>query len=645
MCGITGLVATGIMPLAPWLQRMTDAIAHRGPDDHGYLGWRDTGTLRPTRDAATLGAVRVGLGHRRLAIIDLTPTGWQPMVTADGRYAIVFNGEIYNYLELRRELEQAGAVFHTQSDTEVLLTGFVRWGVAMLPRLVGMFAFAILDTATHRLTLARDFFGIKPLYYTEWQHGFAFASEIKALLTLPGVRRQVDPAQLYAFLRHSVTDHDAHTVYVGVTQLPAAHWLCVDLDHTQTQTPVRYWQPAAPPRPGPATMSIDEAARELRRLFIDNVRLHLRSDVPVGSALSGGIDSASIAGAMRELEPHHEIHSFSFVTDDPLIGEGRWVDLVTERCRLHRHITTATPQEMQADLDRLIVSQDEPTISTSLYVQYRVFQLAAASGIKVMLDGQGADELLAGYRGYVVPRLFDLWFGGALRDGLALLRRALRQPGADRLGLCLRPIEKGFPRVGALARQALGLGAAWPRWLRAPWFAQRGVASPATTPEPVDGTAFHRELRTMLTRTNLPMLLRFEDRNSMAWSIESRVPFLTPTFADFALSLPAEYILDRTATTKSVFRRAMRGMVPDAVLDRRDKIGFAAPESAWMKGAASWVEALLAQADPKRCAFLDLAAVRDDWAAFATGRNPYAPHLWRVLNTIRWMQLFDLDSA
>jgi asparagine synthase (glutamine-hydrolysing) len=638
VCGIAGIVCRPGNPDGAQLSRpFLGLLRHRGPDDHGWLVAR--------RDGVRLGhglpedqPGEVILVHRRLSILDLSSAGWQPMATADQRYFIVFNGEIYNFIELRTELERLGHVFVSHSDTEVLLHAYVAWGTAALPRLVGMFAFALLDRQARKLVLARDFFGIKPLYYTD-AAGFAFASEIKALLALSGVSRQVNPHRLYEYLVAGRTDHGRETLFAGIHQLPAAHYLEIDLDAPTPPEPVCYWHVDLNDK---LDLSFEEASAHVRALFLDNVRLHLRSDVPVGAALSGGIDSSAIVAAMRHLEPRLDLHTFSYVADDPELCEERWVDVAAGSAGAVQHKVHASSEEMVDDLDQLIYSQDEPFGSTSIYVQHRVFRLAREAGIKVMLDGQGADEMLAGYRHYLAARLASLLRQGRWIEALRFLRRAAGLPGtAGRARLVLQAMGLLVPgRCKTLAKRLLGRELA-PPWLGAAWFARQGVR-----PFDVGGHQGPDVLRAQLHRTlfetSLPMLLRYEDRNSMAQSIESRVPFLTPRLAEFLLRLPEEYLLGADGTSKRVFRSAMHGLVPEEVLERRDKIGFATPERSWFLKMRPWVEATLhgpvAQAIPA----LNCAGVAWEWQAILEGRRPFDFRVWRWVNMVRWAERFDV---
>jgi asparagine synthase (glutamine-hydrolysing) len=486
------------------------------------------------------------------------------------------------------------------------------------------------------LFLARDFFGMKPLYYVRPADAggvFAFASEIKALLDWLPLKRTVHAQRLYEYLRWGCTDHGGDTLFEHVRQLPSAHYLEVPLDRPDRLEPVRYWHP---PEDVLHDISFDEAARQVRELFLKNIHLHLRSDVPVGAALSGGVDSSSIVAGMRVVDADADIHAFSYIAEDPAISEERWVDLVVARAGAVVHKVRPAPGELIADLDRLIYTQDEPFGSTSMYAQYCVFRAAAREGIKVMLDGQGADEMLAGYGQYAPARLSTLLKRGRFLAAARFAGRAAALSGG-RIKLWLHAARLLLP---ALGKKLVGR---WlmPAWLDGAWFQNHGVALfPATAPRQHEG--LHAELRQTLIATSLPQLLRYEDRNSMASSIESRLPFLTPALAEFLLRLPEDFLLGRDGMTKSVFRQAMRGIVPDAILDRRDKIGFATPERTWLTTLRPWVETALASERARSIAALNGPALTRDWQAIIAGRAKFDFRVWRWVNLIRWADCFDV---
>jgi asparagine synthase (glutamine-hydrolysing) len=638
MCGIAGMLwkepAQG--------QSLTEPLRllrHRGPDDHGWLSLTRH-RIRRGRGNPDVRKADAVLLHRRLSILDLSDAGWQPMSSADDRFHLVFNGEIYNYLELRGELEALGHIFHSRSDSEVLLQALVHWGREALTRLVGMFALAVLDTQARTLLLARDYFGIKPLYYSHLPGGLAFASEIKALLDLPGLKRRVNPHRIYDYLRFGLTDHGGQTLFAQIRQVPAAHFLEVSLDHPDQVNIERYW---AVDLDDIIELPLAEASQRLRELFLESVRLHLRSDVPVGAALSGGIDSSAIVAAMRHLEPRLDLHAFSYIADDAAVSEERWIDTAGGAARAVIHKVQPAPEELVEDLDRLVYQQDEPFGSTSIYAQDRVFRLAREAGITVMLDGQGADEMLAGYRPYLAARLASLLRQGRLGSAYSFWQRAATVPGSGgRQRLLLHAGSLALPRRLKIWAMRLAGKSRMPPWLNEKWFTREGVKARPRLSAPAAGEILRGELQQSVAETSLPMLLRYEDRNSMAYSIESRVPFLTPALVSFVLRLPEEHLISRDGTSKNVFRLAMRGLVPDTVLDRKDKVGFATPEKRWLSALAPWVDRTLEGDLAYQVPALAAGPMRAHWQAVREGKEPFDSRVWRWVNLIRWAERFGV---
>ena len=565
------------------------------------------------------------------------------MRSEDGRFVIVFNGEIYNYRELRSELSGLHCSFSTDSDTEVLLAAWSHWGLACLPRLVGMFAFAVYDRDRGALTLARDAFGVKPLFYTHPSLSLplAFASEIPALLSLLPAVPDLSFQRACDYLVHGSYDNRASTLFAGIRHLPAGHWLEFSLHKARCSDPVRWWCPSISLR---SDLTFPQAAQQLRERFLENIRLHLRSDVPLGAALSGGVDSSAVVCAMRHLEPRAPIHTFTFVAPGSPVDEEPWADLVNAHVGAISHKVHAGPADLAGDIDSLIRSQGEPFGSTSIYAQYRVFQAAREAGIIVTLDGQGADELLAGYDGYPEARLRSFFDQHRYGAAATFLQSWQQWPGRGRrralqaLALALAPDQAGA-RLKQLRSELRD------SWLNRRWLRDRGVkgipsgASPLALQSDRHGRRLINSLRSSLTGQGLAALLRHADRNSMHWSLESRVPFLTTDLAEFLLSMPEEYLLSDAGETKHLFRAAMRGIVPDQILDRRDKIGFATPELAWLQALAPQIDDWLAVA--KEIPFLNHEQVVTMVHDTLAGKRRFTWQAWRLINFCRWMQLFQ----
>jgi asparagine synthase (glutamine-hydrolysing) len=580
MCGIFGLHTSqaGLDDSRVYerLHFAQKSLSNRGPDDSGVEEY-----LIPNYHNGD--PSHLFLGHTRLSIIDISDAGHQPMKSIDGRYTMVFNGEIYNYRELREELRSLSLEFCTESDTEVLLAAWSMWGLSCIRRLIGMFAIAVYDHHENSVTLIRDAFGIKPLFYSHSDSLFAFASELPALLALDGRFPMFNWQQVYDYLAYGLYDNSATTFIEGVSHLLPAHWCRIDLKTMRIQGPHRWWWPSIQER---SDLSFEEASNHVREIFLKNVRLHLRSDVPLGAALSGGVDSSAVVCAMRRVDPDLPIHTFSFIAPGTLVNEEKWVDIINSHVGAIPHKEVVDPQDFGQDLEDLIASQGEPFGSTSIYAQYCVFRSARKAGIVVTLDGQGADELFAGYNGYPSEYVRSLFDHHSYLKAIIFLFRWARWPGRGYLRAFLILMYSLTPNV--LSNYAYLLAGKNPRpgWLNLPFLLSKSVcfSPPPARHYTADskGRRLVSRLRDSLLGNGLSSLLRHGDRNSMRWSVESRVPFLTIEMAEFVLSLPESFLLGPNGETKRIFRAAMRGIVPDEILDRRDKIGFATPERSWL---------------------------------------------------------------
>lgn len=621
MCGIAGGWWPQPAPAQTQLPQALHAMRYRGPDDQGF-------EFYPFNPAV------VALGQVRLSIIDLSAAGHQPMHSRDGRWAIVFNGEIYNYRELRTELRALGHSFTSDTDTEVLLTAWVQWGHACLPRLAGMFAFAVLDRRNATLTCVRDAFGIKPFFYTGVGDGFRFASELPALLQLLPTKPALNWQRSYDYLVHGDYDSTPDTFYAGVHHLPPGHWLSVNLDNGQPSAPQRWWVPNITERAG---WRFDDAVEQVREQFLQNICLHLRSDVPVGAALSGGIDSSAVVCAMRHVEPDLPIHTFSYIAAGSEVNEEHWVDRVNAHVGAIPHKVVVTPQELARDLDDMIRAQGEPFGSTSIYAQYRVYQLAKENGITVTLDGQGADEMLAGYSGYPGQRLRSLIEIGQWGKTWQFWNAWAQWPGRSRMlafKYLASEITKG--RLYEILRRINGRNPV-PEWMHEGPLQDASVWLQIPRQRPEGNNSGRRvmdELAMALSRRGLASLLRHGDRNSMRFSVESRVPFLTLDMVGLLLSMPEDYLISSQGETKHIFRAALRGIVPDDVLNRRDKIGFSTPERDWLLGMAPTISQWL-QVDLK-LPFLDQAKILHEFNLISQGKRKFSWQIWRWVNFIRW---------
>jgi asparagine synthase (glutamine-hydrolysing) len=618
VCGLCGVVAPGRPAEVETVARMAAELDHRGPDGEG--AYDDDG---------------VALGFRRLAIIDLSDAGRQPFASEDGRLQLVHNGEVYNYRELRAELETRGHRFRSATDTEVILAAYEEWGERCVERFNGMWAFALWDGRRRRLFCSRDRFGVKPFYYRLDGGRFAFASELKAFRADPQTRLAANPAVIRDFVEQGWVDHADETFFAGVVKLPPAHSLTFDERGLRLR---RYWalEQRDPPTGDPAP--------DVRELVLDAVRLRLRSDVPVGTCLSGGIDSSAIACVVDHLLRNEADNArpvgerqrtFTAYFEDPGFDERPYAEAVVARTRAESHWVTFTDADVVETLPAIVAAQDEPFGSTSIVAQWYVMREAKRAGLKVMLDGQGADEIFAGYHGYFGPFFADLLRSGHLRElrrEVAAYRAVHGASAATVAEALARPLLPERARRLARAR-ARGGGALVHADLRGlPALAARDGA-----PYP---DRLRRQLHLILTRRGLPELLHYEDRNSMAHSLEARVPFLDYRLVELLFSLEARELIER-GRTKAVLRRALGDLLPPVVRDRVDKLGFVTPERRWLQGKLGELAAdVFASRSFAERGFVDARAARRRLEQHRRGNRPAGFELWRALSLELWARTF-----
>lgn len=638
MCGIVGLVSSSLDTAAESraLKSAINCLAHRGPDG--------SGSSRYQLENLT----SVYFGHTRLAIIDLSDEGLQPFESKDGRYSLTYNGEIYNYLEIRRELEKLGVGFRSSSDTEVLLEALIHWGVSTLDKLEGMFAFGFLDKQENKLLLARDPFGIKPLNYGISGGKIGFASEIRALrVVMPSLRRvNAQVASDYLLFGH--VQKSSETFVEDVSTLLPGHYILIDLSGTLgALTPIKYWDPDFS---NPREIDFDSAKASFRQLLFESVSLHMRSDVPVGSALSGGLDSSSIVSIMRYLNPNAEIHTFSFIASDPRVSEETWIDKVASSAAVISHKVKPKSEDLfEKDLDQLIRCQGEPFPDLSIYAQYKVFELAKNMGIRVSLDGQGADEMLAGYNGYAESRILSLLERGKILEAITLGKNWGRWPARSLKSLISNGAAEMFPdtvrsKPFIAAAQSFGLMQDSSRlYLSDLVFMANGRNRKSQTGnQTYRGRRLAQSLLHALGPKGLSSLLRFADRNSMNFSVESRVPFLNRKLVEFTLSLPEQYLLSPEGETKHILRRSLQGIVPEEILSRRDKVGFEASTAGWGVGSSLLIDVA---ENLDGLGLLSVEPASKSIQEVVGGTRQLDSALWRVVNFARWVQLEGVQSS
>lgn len=607
------------------------AMRHRGPDDEGYL-LVDTRAGRVVEcggddTTASLGLPHIArfegesfdlvLGHRRLAILDTSPAGHQPMGGAGGW--IAHSGEIFNYRELRERFGPRD--WRSGSDTEVLLAAVERFGAEELPlHLNGMWGFAHYDPERRRLLLSRDRFGIKPLYLHRDGSTLTFASEIRAILA-SGVRPSWNEGALFDFLAWGMSDHDARTCFEGVHALRPGHQLLIEDGEERM---LRYWDPSTGAElvgdePRLAPMNVSDPRRDVVETGLArSVELRLRSDVPVGTCLSGGIDSSSVVGLMHALEPSAAVHTFTAAFEEPAIDERRYADVMNRTVGAQAHVVAPDAAGLFEALEQLTRHQELPFHSSSVYAQWRVMQLARATGVRVLLDGQGGDEVFSGY-----PRATDAYLASLLRRGRLgrFLSESSRVPGGR--GRAFRSLLGTAQRADA------------PSWLHSDFVASRRGPEPWRYPRAASLT----EMMATDLEFRLPALLRYEERSSMAFGMEARVPFLDDDLVRFAYSLEDDDRV-RDGVGKFVLREAMRGTVPDQILDRSEKIGFPTPQTRWLLDD-EWSRAKALALDGfGSLPFAHQGRLREMVDDLGSGRRRDTDGLWRCISVAAWADAF-----
>ena len=624
MCGIAGVFRFDRTEVPPddlaALAEMANVQRHRGPDDDGLESYP-----------------RCALACQRLSILDLSPHGHMPMRSEDGRLALVQNGEIYNYLELRDELRALGHAFRSDGDSEVILRAYQEWGAACVDRFVGMWAFAVYDAADQSLLLARDRLGIKPLYLHQTSERLVFASEIKALVAyMRHTGQPVRPSES-AIATYAVTglvDGLEDTFFTGVRRFPTAHTMRVRAEAVQTSA---YWD--LPARAAAVRAGLDGQVGApfgaVGAALDEAVRVHLRSDVPLGVCLSGGLDSSAIVGLASCHVPRVKTFTVYFA-DGPAFDERAHARAVIDRFQSDPREQCVEPADLLGTLRRIVWHLDEPSLALGVYPQWHVMQLASRD-VKVVLDGQGGDEIFAGYTNYTPQYLYGLLGSAPARvpselagigrlQGWRQARDAARSAVAMRLRGPRKPRVAEAPDATLLAPELRPLAdvshAEWRLW-----------------PRVFDGWLTN-VLYWELVRNRLPALLRYEDRLSMAFSIESRVPFLDHRLVELAFALPDTDKM-RNGWSKFALRRALVGLLPPSVVWRRDKMGFPTPVGHWLRDRRG-TPAVDLLCDPARRTrhLFPPSAIEPLVARHVDGRADHAWQLWRALSTELWWDAF-----
>jgi asparagine synthase (glutamine-hydrolysing) len=642
MCGIAGIfnpagfsteTVTGVSKL----------VRHRGPEDEGYLFVDNAGKFRIAKGSDTISElsylepVKKLIGdtwltfiHRRLSIIDLSPTGHQPMVFEKNGTAIIFNGEIYNYLELREELKKYGYYFNTESDTEVILASYDYWSERCVDHFLGMWSFSIYDPQRNILFCSRDRFGIKPFYYFEQENFFAFGSEIKVLLSLPQVRSRLDRRKAIEFLVNGNQNFGSDTIFNGCKLLPPGNNLIYDFNKRNV-TVTNYYQVQL--TDSLSNISLEEAIEEFGTLVDNSLSLHLRSDVPIGSCLSGGLDSGTIISNLSRRDLPYKLSAFTASFPDLPIDESVFITELNKQYGFNVHYTYPDPAKLWNELDIFLWHQERPVQSTSMYAQWEVMKIAHEHSVKVLLDGQGMDEILGGYSEFIGAFLL-----GQLSKGyfikffhtLSDLKSNYRTSSvSNELSRALFYYVPENLRNGIYSANRLGpslISKKYQDELKDIKFEKRIFNSV-------------RETSMMSISNILPSLLRYEDRSSMAFSVESRVPYLDHRLVEFCINLPDDFKIYK-GWTKYVLRKSSERYLPSDITWRKEKLGFITPEKVWVEALMNEIIEYVQKnpipdiINPDRLISLIKGGIND---------RIKLGEIWKVILFIRWFKVFNLE--
>jgi len=598
MCGITGIVSKKGFVAPLWIEGMTDKIKHRGPDDEGYLAInshkRKCNTLIG-KDSKTKGLnikyfnqnADIFLGHRRLSILDISYRGHQPMSDNSEDIWIIFNGEIYNYIEIREELMKIGYSFKTQTDTEVILYSYEEWGEACLKKFNGMWSFVIYDKRKNILFGARDRFGVKPFYYYFDNNYFAFASEIKALVSLPFIEKRINNDSLFDFLAFSGIASNEKTIFKSIYELQPSNSFMFHLSGNIFKIKKYYLLDFNKRFESFSTKKSIGYISDIKSLVANSVKLRLRSDVPVGSALSGGIDSTSIVCLINNIKNNSEysinteqkVFTASFREKD--VDESHWAGIASKHSSSKWYKIFPDPKDYLDDIEKIAYAQDTPYGSPGIYAQYKVMELAKQEGVTVLLDGQGGDELFTGYTMYYDLYLYDLFKNLNIKSFFNEIKCLKNAPADKRVAIVsfLKQIRRSVLPYWIVKKKRIQQGGIFNYINREFWNDKKDRFDLI---KDRDFKSLNQMLFEFFTKQKLQTLLKYEDRNSMNFSIESRTPFADDiNLIEYVFNTPSSYKI-HNGWSKYLLRESMSGIIPEKIRKRVDKKGFSTPEKEWL---------------------------------------------------------------
>lgn len=659
MCGIFAVIDLSGKPVSSSAIRSASiTLKHRGPDDEGYLmadlsekkviqyKGDDSSSFSERLDHIShLGehSFNLGFAFRRLSIIDLTEAGHQPMSDPEEKIWIIFNGEIYNYIELREELKKEGFKFRSETDTEVIIYAYKKWKTECFSKFNGMWSIIIYDLIDNKIICSRDRFGVKPLYiYTDNKKPyFILSSELKAILAylkaIGKVEFQINQELLYDYFMYSLVDHTHETFLKYISHIEPSCFVTISSDGEVKKK--KYFSiEINTSSPAYDNEYFTKRSNEFRELLVDSVRLRLRTDVPLGSCLSGGIDSSSIVCIINNLLKNYKAvkpevigkaqKTFSAVYYDPLSDESPFIREVVNHTGCDAHYIYPSEEKLSSDLEKLIYHLDEPFVSTSMYAQWNVMKLARENNVTVLLDGQGADEILAGYEVYhaflysQLLRNFRLLLLSSeliqnLPKGFEIILKGFRFYSKSKKQLSERSELKYFSKDFIIRHSS------------------RNVLNYRTT------SNLQQRLYEDLTKYSLPNLLRYEDRNSMAFSIEARTPFLDWRLVKFAMETPVVYKIHR-GQTKWLLRNSMKSILPEKIVQRKDKKGFPTPEKEWLLYLKDEIISCIEKNYFMLEGILDYNLIKKQYNEILNNKTIRTNFIWKVFNYLKWREVFKI---
>lgn len=607
MCGICGTISFNQTSVKEeTIRSMMDKIHHRGPDDEGIFFKKN-----------------VGFGFKRLSILDLSSAGHQPMMDSSGRYTIVFNGEIYNYIELREQLRSKGYAFRSNTDTEVLLTAYIEWGIESLSKLNGMFAFAVYDSKEERTFIARDRYGIKPIYYYKNDDQLIFSSEIPSILSVfPKDQIKANNQALFNYLAFNRTDQTTDTFFNKVHKLQHGHYIIIK----EKRFDITRWYKLEERIDSPF-----ESPEEYRELFSSSIGLRLRSDVPVGVSLSGGLDSSSIVSTLLDDYKKEDLNTFSAIYGQDKFGdESKFINLYESQLS-NMHFTTPDANTLLNDVYDFVEAHGEPVPSTSPYAQFKVMELAKEH-VVVTLDGQGADEELAGYHYFFGDYFKELLYTAKIlklaNESFHYLKEHKSVFGLKTFLFFLLP--ESFKTTAILKENG---------------YIDDDFSDKYSSGNVIAGQLYDSDnlQKALLNHFEykLEHLLKWEDRNSMWFSLESRVPFLDHRLVEKTLALPSHKLIKK-GYTKHILRQAMKGILPEEIRMRQDKMGFGTPQDEWFRTSKLevFIKELIYSDSFKNRRIFNVVKVQKMYDQHLKKEINISKEIWKWINTEIWFRKF-----